>query len=251
MKTTVRLRVGTAAMALGFVIAAAPADAADTADEVKCQAGTSVRVGKFILKKMNCIGDCWADAFFGGDPADCSTPFGGATFGCVNSSVNSMTGSIQNVCNGDCPECYSGGDCSAEADTKIANAGAHVEALAADVFCDDSASGDGLTAFELKCQRVVAKAVTSFDARKHKCYSKCRKLEFKGAIPAGSCSPPATDPYIQECIAKLELKYATVIDDKCLDEPECGSYPVNAGAAWITAEEASVDAEHPTLFCND
>jgi hypothetical protein len=240
-----------ATLALAGLLVGAPAQAVNNGDEMICQLGTAITLGKFEAKKMSCIASCWGDAFGGGNPADCVPPYGGATFGCINSAENGTNGAIQKKCNQDCPECYTGGDCPADRDARIAAMEAHVEALAADVFCDDSGSGDGLTVSELKCQVVVAKAVTKFGAKKLKCYARCRKLEVSGKIPAGSCTPPAADPKTSECIAKYETKTALIIGGKCLDEPECGSYPANDGAAWIAAEEAAVDAEHASLFCND
>ena len=246
------------ALALSL-IAAASASAIDNGDEAKCQLGTSLEVGKFIRAKGQCLDSCQHHAFEGsGNAADCVPPYGGSTAGCVTSSEAESAGKIQKSCAQDCPECYSGGDCSVDADARIDDAELHVEALAADIFCDDSASPDGLTLSEHKCARTVRKFVTQFAAAKIKCYAKCRKDELSGKIAAGSCTPPSTDAKTQACIDKWETKTAFVIDKKCelsvnpsADKPECGSYPLRDGAAWVVAEEAAVDARLPSLFCND
>lgn len=241
------------------VIAVSSASAIDNGDEAKCQLGTSLEIGKFIRAKGQCIDSCQHKVFEGsGTATDCVPPYGGATGGCVTSTEAEAGGKIQKSCAQDCPECYSGGDCSVDADARVADAEAHVEALAADIFCDDSASPDGLTLSEHKCARTVRKFVTQFAAAKIKCYAKCRKDELSGKIAAGSCTPPSSDPKTQACVDKYETKTAFVIDKKCetsvnpsADKPECGSYAVRNGAAWVAAEEAEVDARVPSLFCND
>jgi len=247
-----------AAFAL-VLVTAGGARAVDTSDELKCQLRTSLVVGKFIYAKGLCLDNCWKRVFGGGgDPADCVAPLGGKTFGCVTSAEGEAGGALQKGCAKDCPECYSGGDCPVEADARIADAAAHVEALAADLFCDDSASTDGLTLSEFKCQRTARKFITKFAAVKLKCFAKCRKSEVGGKLPAGSCTQPVSDLKTQECIAKLEAKTAFAIDKMCessvnpsADKPECGSYATRAGADWVAAEEAEVDARLPVIFCND
>ena len=228
-----------------------------TDDESKCQLKASLSIAKFIFKKANCVDACQKKAFK--NPAvlpDCAPPYGGATAGCVQSAEGKYAGLIQSKCGPDCPECYSGGNCQANADAKIATAEAHVDALLADVFCDDSGSTDGLTIAEFKCQRSVRKFATKFVADKMKCLAHCRKGEHKGKVAVGDCDPPAADPKTQLCIAKREARWAARIDGKCeaavkpsADEPECGPYPANDGAAWIAAEEAEVDQQDADFHC--
>ena len=245
--------------AIAFVLSVSTAFAVDNKDELKCQLGTSLELGKFIQSKAKCIENCQKQVFGGsGNPADCVPPYGGSTAGCVTSSEGKAGGAIQSKCNKDCPECYTGGDCMADADAKIADAEAHVETLTADAFCDDSASGDGLTLSEFKCQRTVRKFVTKFAAGKLKCFAKCRKGEIGGNATPGSCTQPTTDTKTQGCISRLESKTAFVIDKKCestvnpsADKPECGLYPTTDGAGWVALEEGEVDARLPDIFCND
>jgi hypothetical protein len=228
-----------------------------TNDESKCQIGASLSVGKFINKKAKCVDACFKKA--ARNPTvlpDCSPPYDGSTFGCVQSAEGKYEGLIQSKCGKDCPECYSGGDCQANADAKIATAEAHVDALLADVFCDDSGSSDGLTNAEFRCQRTVRKYVTKFAADKMKCLAHCRKLEHAGRVAAGDCDPPAADPKTQLCIATRETRWAERIDKKCeaavnpsAEKPECGSYPANDGAAWIALEEAQVDQQDGDFYC--
>ena len=92
-----------------------------TDDESKCQIKASLSVSKFANKKAKCIDGCQKKARK--NPSvlpDCSPPFGGSTFGCVTSAEGKWSGKITSSCARDCPECYSGGDCQANGDAKIA-----------------------------------------------------------------------------------------------------------------------------------
>jgi hypothetical protein len=248
--------VATTAIVLGDAQSAA---AIDSQGELQCQIGTSQSVGKFIRAKAQCIDNCQKNAYAAGETPDCSPPYdSGAIQGCVSTAEALAAGDMQAHCTQDCPECYAGGDCQVDAGTRVADAEAHVDALAAEAFCDDSASTDALTLSEFKCQRTVRKVVAHFAASKLKCFAKCRKGEISGKIPPGSCSQPVADAKTQECIAKAEQKTAFLIDKKCeptvnpsADKPECAPYDTRNGADWVAAEEAAVDAIVPSLFCDD
>jgi len=252
------LSVLLASFAMVFACAAT-SSATGSKSELKCQLGTTLAIGKFIDAKAKCIDNCWKRVFKGsGDPADCGPPYAGSTFGCVNSNEAQASGDIHSSCVKECPSCYSGGDCSADADAKIADAEAHVEALAADVYCDDSASGDGLTLSEFKCQRTVRRGMARFDSRKLKCFAKCWKGEASGKLAGGSCEQPTSDPKTQICLDRLESKTAFLIDKKCessvnpsADKPECGSYAARTGADWVAAEEAIIASWLPDYLCED
>ena len=229
-----------------------------TGDELYCQLNSALATGKFIREKAQCIENCQKQAFVNQVTANCGPPYSGSLQGCVNSAEGKAHGSIHSACAQDCPECYASTDCDSNGNTRVADAEAHVEALAGDFFCDDSASVGGLTLSEFKCQRTVRKFITAFAAAKLKCYAKCRKAEIGGKAAPGSCGPPATYQKAIDCITKAELKAGTAIDNKCessvnpsADKPECGLYPTRNGAAWVAAEEAEVDSRAPALFCND
>jgi hypothetical protein len=137
----------------------------------------------------------------------------------------------------------------------VASTETQLDVIASAVFCDDSSSGDGLTPEEAKCQDTTAKALSNFASKKGLCYRKCRADEHKGKIPAGSCTPPASDPKTTDCISKLETKTATLIDKKCEplggDRPEC--YGSTDGAGWAGLVETGVDSasgqDQGDLYC--
>src|SRR5262249_15371232 len=193
-----------AALALGLTSAAR---AQITSDESKCQIGTSLAIGKFITEKAKCLIKCEQGSRKGANPgADCFNPFGGATATCVQLATSKAEGLEQSKCKKDCPECYSGGDCTVDSMTRVADTEGNVDTLNLVVYCDDSLSGDGLNAAEAKCQDTVAKTLSNFAAKKLKCLSKCRSDEQKGKVPAGSCTPPPSDPKASGCIATNTTK---------------------------------------------
>jgi hypothetical protein len=225
-----------------------------TDDESKCQLGTSLALGKFVTDKAKCITKCEQGARKALNPfTDCHAPFAGATLACVQRAESKAEGLEQSRCAKDCPECYTGGDCVADSAARVADAEAQVDLLTPLVFCDDSGSGDGLTAAEAKCMDTAAKTLSNFAKKKLNCYAKCRKAEHKGTTPPGTCLP-ATEEKAAACILKEETKAAFLIDKKCdaatnpkAEKPEC--HGAQTGATWAGLVETAVDTGQPSLYC--
>jgi hypothetical protein len=248
-----------AAPLLIAVPARASHDPSISDDESKCQIGTSLAIGKFVTSKAKCITKCEQGARKDpplNPPGDCVTPFAGATLACVQKAEAKSVAMEQSKCAKDCPECYSGSDCVADSQTRIAGAEEQVDLLATLVFCDDPGppGGDGLTSAEAKCQDTVAKTLSNFAKKKLNCYAKCRKDEHKGLTPPGTCLP-ATQEKAVACIAKEETKAEFLIDKKCdatvnpsADAPEC--YAVD-GEGWVALVETAIDEGQPSLYCVD
>ena len=75
------LSFAAAALLVGGV-AATPARAVDTAEELLCQLQTGQAIGKFISKKVKCIAGCYHNAYVNEEaPTDCVPPFAGSTNG--------------------------------------------------------------------------------------------------------------------------------------------------------------------------
>jgi hypothetical protein len=251
--------VGTVVAALVFALAVigfgSRASAQATDDESKCQIGTSLAIGKFITDKAKCLIKCEQGARKAlNPPTDCTPPYGGATSDCVQRAETKAEGLEQSKCAKDCPECYSGGDCTADSIARVADAETQVDGLRLLVYCDDSGSGDGLNAAEAKCADTVAKTLSNFGKKKLNCYAKCRKGEHKGTTPAGACTPTATDPKTVECIGKEESKAEVLIDKKCEssvspkgDKPEC--FGTSTGQTWAGLVETAVDNGQADLYC--
>jgi hypothetical protein len=248
----------TGAFALALVVLVAGVRASHdpdiSDDESKCQLGTSLAIGKFVTDKAKCLIKCEQGARKALNPAtDCDPPYAGATAACVARAETKAEGLEQSKCAKDCPECYAGGDCAADADARVADAESQVDTLRALVYCDDSGSGDGLTAAEAKCADTVAKTLSNFAKKKLNCYAKCRKAEHKGTTPPGTCLP-ATEAKAAACLDKEENKAVFLIDKKCEasvnpknEKPEC--FGVSTGATWVALVEAAVDAGQADLYC--
>jgi hypothetical protein len=224
-------------------------------DEVKCQLGTSLALGKFITDKAKCVTKCEQGARKGQNSAsDCVPPYANITLACVQRAEGKAETLEQSKCAKDCPECYTGGDCAADASMRVSDTETQVDILRALVYCDDSGSGDGLTKNEAKCADTVAKSLSNFAKTKLNCLSKCRKDESKMKVPAGSCTPPPSDPKASGCVQKAESKAAFLIDKQCdpgvnpkAEAPDC--FAGQTGAGWVSIVEMAVDDGDADLYC--
>src|SRR5262249_23604011 len=175
------------------------------------------------------------------------TPYSG---GSLPIATTKAEGLEQSKCKKDCPECYSAGDCTAASVRRTATTEGDIDGLNLLVYCDDSASPDGLNAAEAKCADTVAKTLSNFAAKKLKCLSKCRSDEHKGKVAAGSCTPPPSDMKASDCIGKNQTKAAALRDNKCeaaaapkADKPDC--YGSTDGAAWVATWRRSSTTAMP------
>jgi hypothetical protein len=250
--------VGVYSAAATLVLAAGLATASHaqglTDDEAKCQVGTSLAISKFITEKAKCLIKCEQGERKGLNPAsDCEPPYAGATLACVQKAESKAEALEVSKCAKDCPECYTGGDCTADASARVADTETQVDVLRLAVFCDDSGSGDLLTKAEAKCADTVAKTLSNFAKKKLLCLSKCRKDEHKEKVPVGSCTPPPSDLKASACVAKEIGKAETLIDKQCessvnpkAEKPEC--YGTQTGAGWAGLVETAVDNGDAGLY---
>ncbi len=228
-----------------------------TKDESKCQTGGAGAIAKFVAAKQKCITKCEAGARKGTNPeSDCVPPYGGATATCITDPIKGAeakaVAAFQKACSKDCPECYSGGNCTTEANNRVMTTETQVDVLVSVVYCDDSGSPDQLTTLEAKCQDAVAKTLAKFVGAKSKCYAKCEAAEAAGKLPPNSCNPPvAADPKTAACVDKAEGKSVAGIDKACAppkgESPEC--YGVQNGTSFTATVEAAVDSTLPATYC--
>ena len=111
------------------------------------------------------------------------------------------------------------------------------------------------TKAQAKCEDGVAKSLIKFAGAKGKCYDKCVDQEFKGKIPAGSCTTggPSDAATPRQCIEKAEDKATGghrqgvrgVGREAAVLRPERDS-----GAEWTAVVENLVDAHVPLLYCS-
>jgi hypothetical protein len=225
-------------------------------DELKCEAGTSKSLGKFAKTKSKCVQKCLNKGRKTDGPYDdCRAPYGGDTAACIASADKGAEAkarkSIGKACAKACPACYEAGGNCPDGATFVAETEDQVDDADPLVHCLEAA-GTTPTKAEAKCEDGVAKSLTTFAGAKAKCYDKCVDREFKGKIPAGSCSAryPA-DAKTRECIQKAEDKARKGIDKSCEKagaKPAC--YGGRDAAGWTAVIENLVDAQAPFLYCN-
>jgi len=234
--------------------------------EFKCMAKTATAGSKFVASKLKCVAKCWYEYWHSGSMAsyaDCLPPYGGVTAQCIDDTVFGLKGAenkfsiaIVKACTppptSQCPECYSGGDCTAEAASRVANDESQVDSFVPAIYCERASAMPQ----EQWCQRGVAVAISKQVAAEQKCYAKCEQNAFKGLILSSACLPPASDGTTQACLAAAELKSRTYIDGKCNDAevphsvPECddaGTYP--DGTGWANLVSVWVSGTIPESYC--
>ena len=197
-----------ASLTVGTPSAVAVHDADVNDAEFKCQFKTETIAWKNFAKRIACVVSCQRDARAASQPPnDCVPSFAGSTQGCVNGVNGKSQSGICKACNPDAPECYpSAPTCPDLADALLAQPQGDADDLMADVYCDDSGSGDGLTELEARCQDSTGKLLAKFGARKGTCLAKCHRLEHRGSTPPGSCPNDALGK-TTACISKIEQTY--------------------------------------------
>jgi hypothetical protein len=241
------------------VIAAGSARAQVTDAELACQASTAKAMGKFTAGRAKCILKCEQGARKERNPVSDCVPgsFGGATAVCAEAAEDKAAETEVKKCVKDCPECYDGdgmctpGDCACDSEELSEEVAAAIDLYAGLVYCDDSASADGLTPAEAKCQDGATKTLASFVVKRLACFQKCHQKVQKGDLPAGACTLPVSDPDTVKCIATASTKAAATIDRVCAppggDRPEC--FGALDGTGWTSLIGSVVDGYDPEFFC--
>jgi hypothetical protein len=244
---------GVVALAAALIAGnAGNASAQTVGDELKCQANASKVIAKFVGSKVKCLNKCWSQ-LRKGDPVDClDTPDDGdprdaATQACIDAAETKSNSGQAKKCTADCPECYDGGNCPADAAGKTTTTESLIDTQDPTVHCN----GGTVTADQGKCQDNTGKTLAKWVASLSKCTAKCRANEEKGKAAPGSCTPPASDPKTIDCINKAEPKCVSSIDKKCGDAgatPPCWSFPTN-GTQWCNLVQGIVDGQYNEYFC--
>jgi hypothetical protein len=126
-----------------------------------------------------------------------------------------------------------------------------LDAMMPSFYCDDSGSPDGLTSYEGKCQDVIAKYSAKAAYQVARCYGRCRQNVIKGLVTPESCEPPATDPYTQACLTKIDTTTQYRIDRYCTatgNQPECA--PTD-GYGWAALARITVEGFDSYFYCEN
>jgi len=252
-------------VAVGTLLVAPRVYAQATDAEFKCEAAVNKAGPKFVGAKSKCVQKCLTTAWKTNTGfSDCYPPYGGATAECIihnplkpgKSAEEAFTAAIVKACDQsvnpklDCPECYSGGDCTTESTDRVQNIEGQVDSFVPGVGCE----GAGATKEEQKCQSSTAKALTKQVATLDKCYDKCEANARKGLISQASCNPPASDPATAACVSKGDDKTILTIDKVCVGDfkadcsaPDANDYP--DGASWVNLVDVAITGNIPGTYC--
>ncbi len=255
MTTFVKGALLTAAVSLALGgIASASGTLTDA--EFKCQVGVSKAGGKFVGAKTKCGIKCIGNAVKSVEPySDCFAPYGGATAACISTPLKGaeqkFTAAIVKACTVDCPECYSGGNCTQESTDRVSNIEGQIDSFGPGVFCNQPGSSAGETKCELNTAKTLSKLVASVD----KCYDKCNANARKGLMAQSTCVPPVSDPATQACISGADGKAIAGVNKLCSDLgsssiPDCTNpddYP--DGASWVNLVEIAISGNVPGTYC--
>ena len=211
--------------------------------EVKCQEKVSAGMAKVVGDHTKCLVKCDKAVQKGkAAPGACIAPYDVKTADCTVKVTLRGNGSAKSCT--DCPEGYNGGSCPAFAADITALTRARADGLLEFIMCDDSASGDGLTASEAKCRQLMAQKIGGFVAAKEKCLVKCRRLERRFKLPGGSCrAGDVTDVKTATCIRKAEDKTRATLAARCTDLPECLARRFDLVGIVAAAESATEDVD--------
>jgi len=275
------LLAGFVSLALVGTAAAQPAAPAVNDVEFKCMVSTNKAGSKFVGAKSKCISKCLQTYWKGDGPdTDCLPPsYGGATAQCIDDTSSldkkgaedKFRNAILKACDPatkagtDCPECYSGGDCSTsgEATTRVQNIEGQIDSFVPGVACDRA----GATPEEQKCELNTAKVLAKFAGALNKCYDKCFSNARKGLAVMANCDPNAATPdaALAECKSKAFTKSESGVNKQCrgvgesapgandgtVAVPDCAAGTNNYpdGTTWSNLVDLAVSGTTVTTYC--
>lgn len=200
-----------------------------TPAEFKCMSVTSRAIKKFVAKTFKCVNKCLGSHPLS-DP-ECMPPYASATLTCVGierGAAANLRNAILKRCDvatgGDCPECYSGGDCSAmgEAEARPVSIGAQLDVMIPGVVCERA----GATIGERDCQVRTIKTLGKFATQVYKCSERCVKDALQGEHAFSECTNPFS-PTMDACLTRYRERASDTIDNWCgADSPNGAECPV-------------------------
>jgi len=246
------------ALGLSLTVSSVPAQVPPSNKvQLKCQTGATKASITFVSSKLKCAQKCFGKArptsgpFTGCLPPDYTDPKMNT---CIldpgKGAEAKASAKIDKSCAAECPVCNDGVLCpdSAMFVTFLESA---LDFIGVQIYCREAAN-ESPTKEEAKCEDAVGKSLVKFVGSKVKCFQNCVTREFKGKIPASSCTAGSpTDVATQECITKAETRAVASIDKVCVDvpgNPPCYT-PGMSGADWVALGEIAVDAVTPSLYC--
>lgn len=212
-----------------------------TPAELKCMNTVSRASGQFVMKRFKCITKCFQKFWEGEVPETaCLPPYEGDTLVCVGAQrgteaklMNAVLKRCDVARGGDCPECYSGGDCSAtgEATSRPTNLGGMIDAFVPGVFCERA----GAESPEQNCELRAAQAIAKLAAQTNKCAVRCVDDAIAGVVDFAECSD-YTSPTMTTCLSRPVAKATLTIEIACGTQgaiPDGCPGPYPAPDTWV------------------
>jgi len=238
--------------------------------ESECQGATAKITTKLFSVTQRCVGKCEQDLrknLIIGGRAGCAHGVALADSPnvklkvCISQGQEKALDDLTNKCKKDCPECYSGGDCDANASSlAVATVDDFIPSFLESIYCDDSTSADGVTAREAKCFDNTGRNVADLYEQVTSCYSKCIRTERKGfgsescQDPIGPAGDPVLNAALHECIDAFVEKAVAKIDGACSaqrggETPEC--YGATTGSSWTSQVLDLVGEHNDVVYCGE
>jgi hypothetical protein len=249
MRHAVVLGVATLVLsaAVPHTASAQPLEPDVTTEEYRCMSVASRASQRFVKNRFKCVTKCfqryWA---LQSVEAECVPPYAGETLACIAAADGvdaRLTAAIVKKCDvargKDCPECWSGGDCSAsgEAGARPDVLGPPIDALLGEVFCERASAAQDERDCQLKTSKYLAKLVRNVG----RCADVCAAQARAGAVDFAQCLD-ASSPTMGVCLAALRARPVAAIyaacEDKFADPDGCGD-PYPAADDWAAIAEST------------
>lgn len=238
----------------------APPDVNDA--EFKCMYSSAKAEAKFVPAKAKCVSKCFANFWKGLTPvADCTAPYGGSTARCIDDATflrgadNRFEAAMKKSCVlaswADCPECYSGGDCTAMSVDRVESRGNVVDAFIPGIFCETTGAEDE----EQRCELQTAKTLARYYAASMTCYARCFADARSNARPLEECLPPVANSRWFGCLTSVRAKAEATMHKYCHDTstplatPECPGQGYPDEVQWADLMDTAVEGFLPENFC--
>lgn len=209
--------------------------------ERKCQQTVSAALGSFAIAKNNCIAACDAERQ-NGATRDCD-PAGGydaATEQCIQQAESYAKYKISGRCDAtqtgkvSCPQCLdTGRNCNPDSgfnqwivaglQRPVAAQQLSTDFLNGLLYCDDSSSGDGLSASEALCRRQISVEIERGAQGVRKCYEKCNARRQTGKLSAGTTCTAGAANLEAKTVSCVEAAVAKATGKFTCGLPDCAS----------------------------
>lgn len=226
-----------------------------TPAERRCESTLAITLAGYAVDVSRCVSDCFATTPAAADV--CASPAlrPPRTARCLDLALVRATTPVAHDCAGAaCAECQATGDCAAldlEGLDRLEEFAVQTMSV---VRCDDSASADGLTGPEARCQSALASLTGRYTATVLRCERRCRNAARDAATDEDACAAllldsPLAAPSLQACVDHARRRLETTLRTRCADRPEC-FFP-DAAELFAGYLEQPLYAYTPELFCAD